>query len=62
MRGCVHRELEEDSLSSELPAKTCVILQQVPGLLITAAAIAAVQKCSLAAKHLRTKKACSAVD
>ena len=61
MRGCVHRELEEDSLSSELQAKTCVILQQVPGLLITAAAIAAVQKCSLAAKHLRTK-ACSAVD
>ena len=59
MRGCVHRELEEDSLSSELPAMTCVILQL---LLITAAAIAAVRKCSLAAKHLRTKKACSAVD
>ena len=62
MRGCVHRELEEDSLSSELPAKTCVILQQVPGLLITVAAIVAVQKGSLAAKPLRTKKACSAVD
>jgi len=60
--GCVHRELGGDSLSSELPVKTCVVLQQVLALLITVAAIVAVQKCSLAAKRLRTKKTCSAVD